>query len=278
MPKLDVSVRSKKLIRENHLDQARELLLINGFIHSLDPKVQKAYFELIPVSKQLEEKLSGSLQQLSASDVATRRKAARLIEREGLKEYSEQRRAWMREPRTTGPLIAALDDADAMVVQGAAGALAEIIVRYFPDLRAYPNLVRLLQSPQKENRFFAVRGLGLLHNRDRWKVIVPLLKDRSTMVRSEICSTVIEAADRGDLSPASKRRLHQPLLEAIDDEDDKVRMIAANALRKIGDASIVGSLKEALKKEKIPRVQECLKRAILVSKGEPDPLQVWIRL
>lgn len=264
--------QAKELIKQNRAEQARALLLKHGFIQATDAAAQKAFFDLLPPSEQLARQLAGPLKQLRDSSAAARLKAARALYNEARKETSTKRAAWMADPRTTAPLIAALTDEDPRVAEEAAGALAEIIIRYFPDQRAFPALARALRHPRKEMRLNAARSISLLRHKDRWQVLLPLLADKTADVRQEVCMVVTDAAMRGDLSARERRELRPAMLRALQDKDSEVRLLAANALREIGDPSITADLQRALAQEKNREVRADLARALAVSRGEPDPL------
>ena len=61
------------------------------------------------------------------------------------------------------------------------------------------------------------------------------------------------------------REAPAPLVSALQDSDDDVRLKAAWALSQIGDANTVPAVTDALKKEKSDRVRQAMVRALIES-------------
>jgi HEAT repeat protein len=223
--------KAKTLLAAERVDEARELLLENGFIERLDSEIQAAYEQLIPLSKALQEQLSGPLASLRSKQAATRSKAADQIGREARKEWSSDRKVWLADPRTTGPLIKALDDVDDKVVEVAAAAIAAIARGYFPDLRAFDPLAKLLSSPKKNVRLYAVLGISSLHHPDRWKLLLNMTTDKVTDVRRTVCRSMVAYLPKSKLSPALRAKLIAAITPLQSDPDGVVKKVAGNVLR-----------------------------------------------
>jgi HEAT repeat protein len=256
---------AEQLIAQNRMLEARDLLLEAGY-QNLDKKAQDAYNRLIPLSDILKEQLAGPLKQLKSSDSAERLRAARAISRQALKMPTRERSAWLKDPRTMSPLIEALEDCNSRVVEEAVIAVEEIIRRYYRDRRAYPQLVRLLQSKSATTRYWAVEGVGLLGGKDSLEEILPLLKDHAVKVRSQVCSIVTNLAMLRQLPDRLKQRLEAPMIEALYDNAHEVRSAAACALREIGSRSALPDLEKVLAKEKQRRRKDDFATAIAAIK------------
>jgi HEAT repeat protein len=233
MQKSSAIEEAKKLLAENQLEKARDHLLEGGFIKQLDRQVEEAFLELIPVNEDLNEWLNGPIRQLQARDPKVRRDAARQIRIQAMKEFSLRRKAWMADPRTTGPLIQALRDPNDPVVEEVAGALAMIIKRYFPDLRAFDPLASLLASKRKGTRHYAVLGVGWLDREDRWDLLVPFLTDKAFEVRRAAARVVVFKALKATISPKTRAAMREALQKSPD-KDGIHGDLTRNAIATLG--------------------------------------------
>jgi HEAT repeat protein len=128
-----------------------------------------------------------ALEELRDPRPEVRIKAARWLAREALGESLVVRQKWMGNRGTTGPLIEALDDPEPEVAYNAVVAIAEISRRYFRDGRAYPRVIPLLRSKRRQTRFWAVDAARWLRGKRCLDEILPLVRDRSALVRAESC-------------------------------------------------------------------------------------------
>src|SRR5262249_30347589 len=140
-------------------------------------------------------------------DAQVRRKAAKWIADQSRKVPTLQSEAWLKDPRTTGPLVKALQDKDAEVVEWAAFAIGQISYRYFPDHRAYPALLPLLKSTSAKTRYLAAEGVAFLGGDEGLEQVLPLLHDRSALVRDQASLAIVHRVMSGGLSYKTKRRL-----------------------------------------------------------------------
>ena len=226
--------QAKNLLSQNQLEKARDLLLEAGFTRELNPKVQEAFLKLIPVNQDLEAQLSGTIRQLQDPNPKVRRSAARRIRVEAMKEFTLKRKAWMADPRVTGPLIKALEDSNDLVVEEAAGALARVIMRYLPDLRAFDPLTRLLQSKKKTTRHYAVLGVGWLDRGDRWDLLAPFIVDGALEVRRAASRVIAFKAQGASISAKTKVAMREALEKAAEDKDRLLADLARNAIATLG--------------------------------------------
>lgn len=229
--------------------EAQCLLLDVGY-RRLEPRVMRAYEKLIPPSAILEKQLAGCLNQLKSSSTALRLRAVRYIDAQARCEPTVAREAWLKDPRTTTPLLEALQDIDPRVIEEAACALAMICSRYFQDMRAYKPLVELLKSPRAVTRLAAVEGIGLLFGDDCLQHMLPLLQDKSAKVRAETCRRLYALGLSGSLSTRQKKETLPWLVRALNDDNTAVRNVAASALREVGGKQVIPFLKTALATEK----------------------------
>jgi HEAT repeat protein len=226
----DAVGRAERLAASGRRDEARRLLLQEGFMSGAEPAARDAFYRLFPPSPALLAYLEGSVRQLGAPGADVRRKAARAIRVDAMKGYSVRKEEWLGDPRTTAPLIEALKDPDPAVVEEGVGALAEIVARYFADQRALSALMGLLAHQRRNVRFFAVRSLGHLYGEERWTAVLPLLADRVADVRGEAYMAMYRAQGLGTLTTPERIRLLPVLLSGLDDPDKGVRVRATNTI------------------------------------------------
>jgi len=230
MESASIISKAKEFLVKNQPEKARKLLLKEGFIRRLDPSIQEAYEQLVPPGGALREQLEGSLAFLKDSDPNVRYKAASRLCKEALKEWSFHREAWLADPRTTSPLIQTLSDEDPKVAEKAAAALAAIMRSYFPDLRAFEPLVRLLRSRRKNTRLYAVLGIGSVNYKQRWDILLEMLNDTTTEVRRGACRSLIDSLDDCKIATTTKSKLIARLQTLLSDKDDTIRAMADTVL------------------------------------------------
>jgi HEAT repeat protein len=191
-----------------------------------------------------------ALQDLRDPDPMARMRAARWLAREALDESLVVRQAWMGNRGTTGPLIEALDDPESEVIENAVAAIAEISRRYFRDDRAYPAVVRLLRSKRRGTRFWAVAAAANLRGARCMDDVLPLIHDRSALVRGEVLRQLIHLAPARRLADRKRVHLLAVISPALKDSHRPIRSRAATLLGEIGDTAILKELRTALKKER----------------------------
>jgi HEAT repeat protein len=262
-----VVAEARQLLADGRKEKARDLLLKAGFGKALDAEAQQAYVELFPVTPALQERLDGVLRRLGDEDPAVRRKASGELARTALSESSIYTEEWVKDPRTTEPLLAALNDPSDAVVENVTIALAVFVRRYFPDLRAVPALLPVLQSKKENTRAWAAEAIGILDGKRRLEALLPLLQDRSALVRRRVLTVLIGFSAR--LPAASRRLLLEPAVRLLRDKDPQVRAGAASVLRELGDRTALKALEEALTSEKQALTRERVEMAIEVLRKRP---------
>jgi hypothetical protein len=225
--------KAKELVAKGEADKARDLLLEEGFTARLDPEIQAVYPHVILPSKQLQDLLDGPLKLLKDKSPTARYRGADMICKEALKEYSVHRKISLGDPRTTGPLIEALDDTDPKVVEKAAAALGAILRRYFPDIRAFKRLTKLLKSPKKKERLYAVLGIGALGHEERWPLLLKMFDDRAGEVVRGVCRSLLDFLPDSGLDPVVTTKLIAQLKELIPVADNDTRPLCVSIIRKL---------------------------------------------
>ena len=158
-------------------------------------------------------------------------------------------------------LRAALQSADPVVVRNAAIALA-----FFSQPEALPELLRGLNDPDGFRRWEAVFSLREFGGPEVAEALIPLLDDEiefDARVRQEV--VVVLGGIGGE-------RAVTALLHALrEDQSPQVRWRAAMALARLGDASTVGELEEALSVEQDSQARKFIEEAIIKLRAAPAP-------
>ncbi|WP_158629135.1 HEAT repeat domain-containing protein [Corallococcus sp. AB030] len=212
----------------------------------------------------MKKRLSGTVKGLQAKDVATRRTAAKAIANEALEEGSRARAVWLKDPRTTHALTQALEDEDPQVVEQVITALSNIAELYLADFRAYPAVLRLLESKRQVTRRYAVSAAWALAGFDASESVIPRFQDKVEAVRSAAVVGPAVLASERKVPAAAKKLLREPLVEALKDESSTVRMRASNSLRVLGDDSVIEALRAAAAVETSAVTREVLENNIKV--------------
>lgn len=134
-----------------------------------------------------------------------------------VREHAVNALGQMEDPRTLGPLVAALKDANADVRSNAADAINNI-----DNLKqAPPALIEALTDPSRDVRKNAAQSLGSIGD----VAAVPALKRMTTDPDTEMRRAAVEA-----LSDIGGPEAIQVLMGMLKDSDPEVRRIAAEAL------------------------------------------------
>jgi HEAT repeat protein len=158
----DVITTAEKLVSENNIIEAKALLIEYGYVKQNNAEIQMAFNELIPESPEFVNEKEGALKDLFSDSLPIRRKSSEYIFRQGRKEFTNSKAAWLGDPRTIELLISVLDnDTDKKVIENIAGALWSIGLggRYLPDLRIYEKMFEILDSKNKEAAKYAAFAL-----------------------------------------------------------------------------------------------------------------------
>ena len=175
--------------------------------------------------------------------------------------FAVERMAELGNAEVVEPLIAALEDSDEYVRQGAAAALGKI-----GDKRAVDRLIvnLIVTLPDKKSvRREAATALGKIGDARAIKPLVGALKDSDKEVRKEARKALetlrYEPADkmqqalmfiayqRWDDAVELGADAIEPLLAALQDSDEAVRTEAEKALRKVGDEGVLKFLLAGIK-------------------------------
>jgi hypothetical protein len=215
-------------------DEARKLLLEGGFVDQLDPEVQAAFRALIPTPSAVKKALAGLLAPLSDEQPEARRDAIKAVAKEVSRAWHKDVAAWASDPRALDPILPLATSSDPKTTQFAASAMVRIFERYLADRRIPLALIPALRARSPEARAFAVTGVLLGGEVERWSSVTPLLHDGSALVRAEALRAVTRWG-RATL-PSSLQDELRPLVEArFDDADPGVQEAAFTAARVVGD-------------------------------------------
>lgn len=225
--------RAKAHIKSGETDEARDLLLTEGYVHREDADVQRAYPQLLKPSGVLAKKLAEVSAAVSEPSAEARYKALSALAREVFQETSEHLRAWLADPRVTDLWIQALGDDDPKVVEKAAAILSVVVSRYFADLRTFEPLSALLMSKRKQTRLYAVFSIPYLARPDRWDVLLPLFGDSAPEVRQTAVRGVLSDEALDQLPAKTRATLADVLRPFAQDKDATTRVMAERALARL---------------------------------------------
>jgi HEAT repeat protein len=176
--------------------------------------------------------------------------------------------------RAIKPLVAALCDNNDEVRQAVAEALGKIDPNWKKS-KAAKEMIRVcvvaLNEKEGEARPEAASALGWIGEAEVVEPLIAALKDEDDKVKVRQ-ATVEALAQVGDV------RAFEPLVRALNDEYYRIREAAAVALGQIGDARVVGSLLAKLKAQQWPMARKAAEslRQVLhnhVMQVETDILQ-----
>jgi HEAT repeat protein len=260
--------KAKALAKAGKEEEGRDFLLASGYEVGDEKAVQKAYPALFPPPVEL-KKNAAKIKGFADKDAKKRADAGKWLSKEARLSYSLDKKTWMRDPRLTDVVMDALAKEDDPKARNAiAEGLAFLLYRYFPDQRAFGVLSGLAGDKDKHIRYSVAVGIGHLRHPARYDVLTPMLEDKATQVRHEVCLSVCHNERAGFLTEAEKTVLRPALLPLLDDKDQGVRTVCSSALRDCGDQTTLPHLEAALKKEAVAAVKDSLKDVIAILKGE----------
>lgn len=226
--------QAQALVKSGKVDEARNLLLEQGFVRRYDPEIGTAYPKLIPPTPLLSIRLKGDLLRVADHDPDVRYQALAVMLREVFGEASPDIRAWCADPRATDVLIRALRDEEPRVVEKAAGVLSMVLSRYFADVRAFEPLSGLLKSRRKQTRVYATYGIGYLAHPDRWRALLPMFKDTTTDVRRTAVRVAVFNAPGSAMPDDTRSELMAEMHRLLSDPDTSTRGMAKTVLQDMG--------------------------------------------
>lgn len=182
---------------ENHLTKTvvplisieeAEILLLKGFVKSLDKKAQQDFFKNVPMpflsknqAKYLDNVLYGTDEEKIYS--------AKRINSEA-RTNTRNWQNYLSHPSTITILLDAIDKTkNQKVYTELLDAVVFICSRHLPDLRTQPYFLKALKSKIARNRQVAIWGLGHLYDYP-FEEILPLLEDKAYRVREAILGTI----------------------------------------------------------------------------------------
>jgi len=155
-------------------------------------------------------------------------------ERKGEKEKIAEIITDVEERGKKHPLILALQDRDWNVRLGAAEALGKI-----RDVRAIDPLIQTLEDEDEDVRKSAAEALGNIGGTRAIEPLIQTLKDIKRSVRKSAAEALAKIGEP----------VVEPLIHAMDDEDEHVRLGASWVLGEVRDIRATESLLHALKDE-----------------------------
>jgi HEAT repeat protein len=246
---------ARELLAAGKTDDARELLLENGYVTRSEPTIQKAYLHLVPVSATLRAVLDEVYVGLGDRDPKVRFDAASKLVRECTKAYPRDNVRWMRDPRASEPLIHAVQDPDTKVSERALRALSCLVCKYFRDQRALPAFVAKLSHAKQDTRNNAISGVGCMGLEEGLEHLINLNDHGTERDRAEVARQIAA------LAYASEQEMNQyyymkwteagrefwkgRMVAALRDPFADVRKQAALALKAFGDRKTLPALRAA---------------------------------
>ncbi|ABC29872.1 protein containing HEAT repeats [Hahella chejuensis KCTC 2396] len=249
--------KAQTLLQQGALEDARELLLREGFEQGDNPLLQNAYYELIPLGETLQARLDPLKTALQPPYDEASVKAVAAIVKEAAKASNKVTHAWIRDPRVTDLLIDALSHGNARLVKEAALALTHIVHRYFADYRVRAAFVPLLSNANKTLRRVACGVVGRWPDESIVAMLAPLTEDKAAEVRQEATKT-LAGLEQENIPALTRPLFEDALIARLKDSEPTVRDIAAFGLGAHGVARAASELEAALRVEVSPLVRESI--------------------
>lgn len=158
---------------------AIELLLENGFVNSINPKIQDAYFELIP-EPEIFTKNKVQLDNLFSNYDLLRISSAKHFSKLARDEGSVYRGFFFKYAKTFEMLFPALKDENLKVVRDVIVTLGCAYNRYFKDPRIEKELYKFYNHKDKEILTFAIIWTSGIEKTEKFEFIFPLFKNKQT--------------------------------------------------------------------------------------------------
>lgn len=254
----EIIKQAENLMQAGNSEDAREMLLREGYFKQLDPVVQQALLSWFPQPVAFNQEVQTATEDLFSSDVLLRRKASKYIALRALRGMPDSLigvsviiESWIRDPRTVDIFLKALGDSDAKVVADITIALGMFCLRYdYPDIRIYNHVENLFDHPSSEVKINAVTAIKYFPYSEKWDYIHTLLEKKpSIRTKLIIGQTLIEYGET--MNKTRKNKFLNKIVELYKKEkNNEVKSRFMNALRFIGDSSIIPFLKDSLELER----------------------------
>jgi HEAT repeat protein len=247
-----------RLLADGRMDDARELLLVEGYIKRSHPAIQRAYPRLLPEVPTLRTMLTEVYSHLDDPNPKVRLDAATKVYRECAKVYPRDNVRWMRDPRATEPLIKAARDPDSRVSERAVKALSCLVCSYFPDQRAVAAFLPKLSDRKQDVRITAIHGIGGLRREDLLEHFVDLFEHGTPQDRAAVASNIAGLALEGwenqnqrplQWTAPGRRSWTDRMITALRDSHPDVRKQAAIALKSFSDRRALAALQASRRVE-----------------------------
>jgi hypothetical protein len=100
-----IIARAETLLKGGKVDDARELLLEEGYVLRSEPKIQSVFLERIPILGTLRKILDERYRSIDDDDPKVRFKSLSAVNRELCRQTLRDNVFWMRDPRAADPII-----------------------------------------------------------------------------------------------------------------------------------------------------------------------------
>jgi HEAT repeat protein len=171
--------------------------------------------------------------------------------------------AWAADPSTVALLAPWMGDADPLTSEQSIMALGRIVVSYAKTPALAALLAPWSEHPSPKARRVVLEALCAAGDDAAWSRITPRLGDDDAAVRATALHCVARWMLAGREVPAAHlRAMRDGAVERLDDRAVDVRVAAASALQRIGDASSLPALKAAAKKTKNAQERDALRHAL----------------
>jgi len=168
-------------------DEARRLLLREGFILALDVKIQSEFYKIISEPKQFTNE-NENFTNLYSPDENLRLKAAKHFSKQARNENSIFREFLFSYPKTFDILLPALQDKNLKVAKEIIAALGCAYIRYFEDLRVENHLFEFYSHKNREILLATIIWTQLINKRKKYAYIFSLLKlQQPTKILEALC-------------------------------------------------------------------------------------------
>lgn len=256
--------RLRKDIRHGYATDMRSVFATVGYSEQLRHRIAGYRDELFALEPKAAKIRQVQVKNLSHRVAAKRLVASKWFLSQATKSDNKLIDALLCSPDVTEALVSALGaERDPRVRRCLGRALGFVFSCYFPDARALPVLLSMLDEGDAALRRAAIIGLGAT-SCDQWPAVVALLQDRDGGVRGAACREIKLAFLRGEAKQSELKRAGalQALGELLEDKVADNRLKAANTLLTINPKRHQLWVEEALAKERAPTVRRRLQQLL----------------
>ncbi len=244
-----ITAQAREFISQNKLEDARELLLLNGYINHHEKAIQKAYLELIPERLPLNEKLSRDSLNLFSEDPAIRIKAASSINGVSRGNWTKELKYCLADPRTISLLLKTLEDNEKVLFYSI-NSLGMIGQRYdYNDYRIFDALVGLYKKDVADKLKIAIaQAIPQFTSEVGWRITMETLRCKpAKLARLTVGLAVARYGE--SMRTELKQLFIDPLVTSFKGEKDlDTKEVLIKAIAKVGGISCKDILEDLLVK------------------------------